>query len=95
MFRRKLILPKKNTETFFLWGPRQTGKTTLLRQAYDLLREKLHFVYVGNAYLPGTDDTECPSCGQKVLERMGYQVNTRGLSGTRCGYCDASLPIVN
>jgi len=34
MFTRKLVLPKEKTETFFLWGPRQTGKTTLLRQKY-------------------------------------------------------------
>jgi len=44
MFTRRLVLPKENAETFFLWGPRQTGKTTLLRQEYpdafwiDLLR---------------------------------------------------------
>lgn len=31
---RGLILPKPCTETFFLWGPRQTGKSTLLRAAY-------------------------------------------------------------
>jgi len=31
---RKLILPKENKETFFLWGPRQTGKTTLLQLEY-------------------------------------------------------------
>lgn len=41
---RSLVLPAPGTETFFLWGPRQTGKTTLLRKAYpdarwiDLLR---------------------------------------------------------
>jgi len=34
MFERKLVLPKENADTFFLWGPRQTGKTTLLRQEY-------------------------------------------------------------
>jgi len=34
MFTRSLRLPAAGTETFFLWGPRQTGKTTLLRQAY-------------------------------------------------------------
>ena len=44
MFERTLALPPPNTETFFLWGPRQTGKSTLLRAAYpeavwiDLLR---------------------------------------------------------
>ena len=34
MFSRSITLPKPGTETFFLWGPRQTGKTTLLRRAY-------------------------------------------------------------
>jgi uncharacterized protein len=31
---RMLALPPAGSETFFLWGPRQVGKTTLLRQAY-------------------------------------------------------------
>ena len=34
MFNRALDLPIPGTETFFLWGPRQAGKTTLLRQRY-------------------------------------------------------------
>jgi uncharacterized protein len=34
MFTRSLSLPPGESETFFLWGPRQSGKTTLLRQAY-------------------------------------------------------------
>ena len=34
MFERGLHLPVAGTETFFLWGPRQTGKTTLLRETY-------------------------------------------------------------
>ena len=34
MFPRSLSLPPSSTETFFLWGPRQTGKTTLLRSTY-------------------------------------------------------------
>ena len=34
MFTRALNLPRPGVESFFLWGPRQTGKTTLLREAY-------------------------------------------------------------
>jgi len=34
MFQRLLTLPPSGTETFFLWGPRQAGKSTLLRQRY-------------------------------------------------------------
>lgn len=43
-FPRKLELPQDNSQTFFLWGPRQTGKSTLLIQHFpnrpriDLLR---------------------------------------------------------
>src|SRR3970282_954759 len=34
MFTRFLRLPAPGAETFFLWGPRQTGKSTLVRTAY-------------------------------------------------------------
>jgi predicted AAA+ superfamily ATPase len=33
-FQRLLKLPPVGTETFFLWGPRQAGKSTLLRKHY-------------------------------------------------------------
>ena len=42
---RLLALPPEGSETFFLWGPRQTGKSTLLKKTYpagfriDLLAE--------------------------------------------------------
>lgn len=34
LYSRKLILPQAGTETFFLWGARQAGKSSLLREAY-------------------------------------------------------------
>jgi predicted AAA+ superfamily ATPase len=34
MFERNLKLPPSGTETFFLWGQRQVGKSTLLKQYY-------------------------------------------------------------
>ena len=34
MYKRNLILPPPARETFFLWGPRQAGKSTLLRHHY-------------------------------------------------------------
>lgn len=51
MFSRNLELPPSGKESFFLWGPRQTGKTTLLRERYpgckwlDLLKsdEYVHY----------------------------------------------------
>lgn len=39
IYKRQLQLPENPTKSFFLWGPWQTGKTTLLKAAYpDALR---------------------------------------------------------
>lgn len=34
MYHRQIKLPPPSTESFFLWGPRQTGKSTLLKHTY-------------------------------------------------------------
>ena len=52
MFDRALVLPESGSETFFLWGPRQAGKSTLLRQSYpdahrvDLLQSEVFRRYL-------------------------------------------------
>jgi predicted AAA+ superfamily ATPase len=38
VFKRALALPEPGLESFFLWGPRQTGKSTLLRETYGQAR---------------------------------------------------------
>lgn len=54
MFKRAVNLPPGGTETFFLWGPRQAGKTTLLRSTYpdarwvDLLKTDEYRRYLQN-----------------------------------------------
>lgn len=54
MFQRAIRLPPAGTETFFLWGPRQTGKSTLLRATYpeafwvDLLKAEEYRRYLQN-----------------------------------------------
>ena len=54
MFNRNLDLPAPGEDAFFLWGPRQTGKSTLLKQRYprsrwvDLLRSDEFRRYAAN-----------------------------------------------
>lgn len=52
MYKRLLNLPKQPANSLFLWGPRQTGKTTLLKQTYpdafriDLLKSEILMDYL-------------------------------------------------
>ncbi len=51
IYQRSLVLPKTGTESFFLWGPRQCGKSTLLQQCFpdaiwiDLLKSDVFHRY--------------------------------------------------
>src|SRR3989338_5217152 len=52
MYKRLLNLPEKPKQSFFLWGPRRVGKTTLLKKTYpdahriDLLKSDLLMRYL-------------------------------------------------
>jgi pyruvate formate lyase activating enzyme len=51
-----------------------------LRRAYELAREKLQFVYVGNLQMDGTTDTACPQCGHTLIVRRGMTGRITGLN---------------
>ena len=74
MFTRDLLLPKPGIESFFLWGPRQTGKSTLLRQTYpdgrwvDLLKAEEFRRYVARPELLRQEiDAEGPRPGRQIV----------------------------
>ena len=52
MYNRKQIFPRSGKTSFFLWGARQTGKSTLLKSRYpssiyiDLLKSDEHYKYL-------------------------------------------------
>lgn len=64
----------------------------ILDTAAAIAREEgIKFIYIGN--VPGTDidDTVCPSCKQKVIERSGYRIVSDRLKNGKCG-CGATIP---
>jgi pyruvate formate lyase activating enzyme len=65
----------------------------LMREVYDLMRAQLPFVYTGNIHLPDASDTYCPNCGEKVIQRSGYAIDTSNLDGNACSGCGHKLPI--
>ncbi len=76
MFTRALRLPRQGTETFFLWGPRQTGKTTLLKATYpdalwiDLLKAEEYRRYLQNPELLRAEIAASESIRQVVIDEV-------------------------
>ncbi|MGZ8464135.1 MAG: ATP-binding protein [Candidatus Binatia bacterium] len=76
MFKRQLSLPAPGTETFFLWGPRQTGKTTLLQTNYpdalwvDLLQADEFRRYLHNPEILREQLAARPSVRQVVIDEV-------------------------
>lgn len=76
MIKRSLVLPKAGRETFFLWGPRQTGKTTLLRDAYpdgiwiDLLKADEYRRYLTEPELLRGELEAAPRGRQVVIDEV-------------------------
>lgn len=76
MLKRSLSLPKAGMESFFLWGPRQTGKTTLLRAAYpealwiDLLKAEEYRRYLQNPELLRAEIAAQKSVRQVVIDEV-------------------------
>lgn len=101
MFPRSLRLPAAGRETFFLWGPRQTGKTTLLREAYpdalwiDLLKADEYRRYLDRPELLRQELGVAPSPRQIVidevqkvpvlLDEVHWLLENRGLHFALCG----------
>jgi len=65
-----------------------------LQRAYQLARERLHFVYLGNVMGAGGEDTQCPACGATLISRRGMAVLANRIREGRCPQCGAHTPFV-
>jgi pyruvate formate lyase activating enzyme len=54
----------------------------------------LRYIYPGNLPAGDLENTYCPSCGEKVVERSGFSSRKVGLGGTKCKACGADLNFV-
>jgi len=65
-----------------------------LQKAYKIGKEVgLKYVYTGN--IPGlsSEDTFCPKCGKKMIERMGYSTKRYDKNG-KCMKCGGNLDLI-
>lgn len=64
----------------------------ILNKAVEIARDAgLKFVYLGNMPGAGADDTHCPSCGKKVVDRSGYRIVSQSLRDGKCT-CGTAIP---
>ncbi|MCD6410505.1 AmmeMemoRadiSam system radical SAM enzyme [bacterium] len=70
-----------------------TPPQTLLSAREIGLKEGLKYVYTGN--IPGLagENTFCPQCGTKIIERVGYNIKRYDKKG-RCPQCGARIDLI-
>ncbi len=66
---------------------------TLLR-CYNLAKQKLYNVYLGNILDEKYNSTYCPKCGSILIQRKGYTVNFLNLKNNECKNCKEKIKIV-
>ncbi len=61
-----------------------------LKEIYKVAKKYLNFVYIGNLWEEEYETTVCPKCGNVVIRRRGYEVDTSGMTEegecAKCGF---------
>lgn len=61
---------------------------------YNLAKQKLSYVYLGNITDENYNSTFCPTCGKKLISRIGYDIYLKNLNYNKCKYCDTEIKII-
>jgi pyruvate formate lyase activating enzyme len=64
-----------------------------LEKAYETaLEEGLHYVYIGNVPGHKAENTICPNCGNTIIRRRGYQIESMDIIEGKCRTCQNPIP---
>ncbi len=66
-----------------------------LFRAFEIAKEKLKYVYIGNLWTDVGQDSVCPHCGATLVHRRGYSTRTGTLKGGTCSNCNNRVNFVN
>ncbi len=77
--------------TYKMLGLPRTPASLLHRARGIGIKAGLRYVYCGN--IPGEEgeDTFCPHCGQRLIERIGFRVTKNDVVNGTCRYCSGSI----
>jgi pyruvate formate lyase activating enzyme len=54
-------------------------------------KEGLDYVFVGNIPGAGGENTNCPGCGQTLIQRCGYTIEKNNLANGQCPSCNRQI----
>jgi len=64
-----------------------------LERLFNIAKEKLHYVYLGNVAGSEGQNTSCPYCRNLLISRSGYFTSITGISKEgKCRKCGAKIP---
>jgi pyruvate formate lyase activating enzyme len=67
--------------------------TSTLERLYNIAREKLHYVYLGNVIGSNGQNTYCPFCENLLISRSGYFTSIIGIEKDgKCRKCSHVVP---
>lgn len=69
-----------------------TPSETIIRARAIAKEAGLQYVYVGNMTDGEGESTWCPGCGERLIDRHGYQIRKNRLSNGKCPECGFSIP---
>lgn len=77
--------------TYHLLDKPRTPISTLRRAREIGLKEGLKYVYEGNVPGEGGENTYCPSCGESLIERLGFTLTGIRMKDSKCAKCGAHI----
>jgi pyruvate formate lyase activating enzyme len=67
----------------------------IIHKAVDIGKKiGLKYIYAGNIPGDSYENTYCPNCGKKVIERIGFSITNMHLKNNKCKYCMHNLNLI-
>jgi len=64
---------------------------TLERARSIAIKSGLKYVYIGNVPGHSGEDTYCPKCGKKLIDRYGYKILENNIKNGKCKFCNEEI----
>lgn len=65
-----------------------------LQRAYEIGKNKLRYVYLGNVSIDDGSNTFCYNCGNMLIARTGYYTKVTGIKEAKCDNCKVDVDFI-